>query len=457
MTEKTQEKLAPVLVARSIDKSFPGVRALKDVSIEVYPHEVVGLVGENGAGKSTLMRILAGVYQPDGGEILIDGESVKLGNARTANSYGIGMVFQEQSLLPNISVGENIYLGHEAEFMRFGIIHWRALYASARRQLEKVESTVAPASRTDDLSFAERQMVELAKVLTIEERIHRQLVILLDEPTSVLEKAEIKILFDRVRNLRQRASFIFCSHRLDEVLEISDRVYVMKDGQVVTEIKAADASVPDLHRLMVGRGLQAEYYREGRQVPYDDEVALSVKSLGRKGEYRNVSFDLHKGEILGIAGVIGSGREQVCRTLFGFVAPTEGEIQVKGKALHFRSPFRFGQGRDRLYPAGAAHRRAGTVSARAAQHDAGRHRSRPERDGDRPRKRAHDGLRLGQNAQYSHAERECDVPEPERRQSAKSGAGQVDERRVEDPDSATTRHVAWTSAPKRKSTSWCAT
>ncbi|MCC7206718.1 MAG: sugar ABC transporter ATP-binding protein [Anaerolineae bacterium] len=327
-----------MLVARNIDKSFPGVHALNDVSIEVYPHEVVGLVGENGAGKSTLMRILAGVYQPDSGELSIDGEPVKLSNARTANSYGIGMVFQEQSLLPNISVGENIYLGHEDEFMRFGVINWRALFASARRQLVKVESSVDPARRTDELSFAERQMVELAKVLTLEERVHRHLIILLDEPTSVLEKAEIKILFDRVRNLRQRASFIFCSHRLDEVLEISDRVYVMKDGQVVSQLKAADASVPELHKLMVGRGLQAEYYREGRQKPYDPEVVLSVKDLSREGDYHNVSFELHKGEILGIAGVIGSGREQVCRTLFGFVAPTSGEIQVNGRPAHFRSP-----------------------------------------------------------------------------------------------------------------------
>lgn len=334
----TQAASRPVLVARNIDKSFPGVRALQQATIEVFPHEVVGLVGENGAGKSTLMRILAGVYAPDSGQIQLDGQTVTFGSPRDAASYGIGMVFQEQSLLPNISVAENIFLGYEDAFMRYGLINWKALNAAARRQLEKVQSTVDPARRTDELSFAERQMVELAKVLTLEERLHRDLVVLLDEPTSVLEQAEINILFDRVRKLRQRASFIFVSHRLDEVLAISDRIYVMKDGQVVSEIQAANASVPDLHRLMVGRGVQSEYYRESRQTAYADDVVLSVENLTRDGDYRNVSFDLHKGEILGIAGVIGSGREQVCRTLFGFITPTAGQMRVKGKAVTFRKP-----------------------------------------------------------------------------------------------------------------------
>ena len=164
------------------------------------------------------MRILAGVYQPDKGDILLDGQPVRINNPREAAEHRIGMVFQEQSLLPNISVRENIYLGFEHEFSRFGLINWRALSKAAQRQLEKVEITVDPARRTDELTFAERQMVELAKVLTLEERVRRHLVILLDEPTSVLEQAEIDLLFSRIRSLRQRASFVFVSHRLDEVL-----------------------------------------------------------------------------------------------------------------------------------------------------------------------------------------------------------------------------------------------
>lgn len=338
MSDNSHTQPEPILVASQIDKSFPGVHALKNVTIEIRPNEVVGLVGENGAGKSTLMRILAGVYQPDKGDLLLDGQPVRINNPREAAEHGIGMVFQEQSLLPNISVRENIYLGFEHEFSRFGLINWRALSKAAQRQLEKVEITVDPARRTDELSFAERQMVELAKVLTLEERVRRHLVILLDEPTSVLEQAEIDLLFSRIRSLRQRASFVFVSHRLDEVLEISDRIYVMKDGEVVAETAARDASVPELHRMMVGRSLQAEYYRETRQKKFSDEVALEVEDLALRRSYHDVSFTLHKGEILGIAGVIGSGREQVCRTLFGFVTPTSGRILVKGKPVRFANP-----------------------------------------------------------------------------------------------------------------------
>ncbi len=338
MDTSAHSKQDPIMIIKDIDKSFPGVHALKRVSLEIRPNEVVGLVGENGAGKSTLMRILAGVYSPDEGELILDGNPVHIHNPREASEHGIGMVFQEQSLLPNISVGENIYLGFEDAFMRFGLINWRALNAAARRQLEKVELSIDPARRTDELSFAERQMVELAKVLTLEERVRRHLIVLLDEPTSVLEQAEIDILFARIRNLRQRASFVFVSHRLDEVLEISDRVYVMKDGQVVTEIAAKGASIPDLHRHMVGRTLQAEYYREAQQQPYCDEVALSVENLALQGSYHDVSFQLHKGEILGIAGVIGSGREQLARTLFGFVSPTSGHVTVQGQTVHLAKP-----------------------------------------------------------------------------------------------------------------------
>ncbi len=202
MNQTTTAQANPVLRAHHIDKSFPGVQALKDVSVEVYPGEVLGLVGENGAGKSTLMRVLAGVYAPDGGEIQLQGESVHLRGPDDAAHYGIGMVFQEQSLLPNLSVSENIYLGYENEFIRFGLLQWGKLNAAARRQLDKVQLDVDPSARTSTLSFAQRQMVELAKALTLEERTDRQLVILLDEPTSVLEQAEIDVLFERVRALK---------------------------------------------------------------------------------------------------------------------------------------------------------------------------------------------------------------------------------------------------------------
>lgn len=330
----------PLLTIRGLNKYFPGVHALKQVDVDVYPHEVVGLIGENGAGKSTLMRVLAGVYAADSGEIHLNGERIAPTDPRAAQLHGIGMVFQEQSLLPNISVAENIYLGNESAFMRYGFLNWKRLNAAASAQLEKVQAGyIKPSTRTADLSFAERQMVELAKVLTLEERTNRHLIILLDEPTSVLEQAEIDILFERVHALKERAAFVFVSHRLDEVLKLSDRVYVMKDGAVVANLETAPGiEIPELHRLMVGRGLQAEYYRESQQQPYASDVVLSVRDLSHTGSYRDVSFELHRGEVLGIAGVIGSGREPLIRTLFGFLQPSAGEIRIDDRPVHFRQP-----------------------------------------------------------------------------------------------------------------------
>jgi ribose transport system ATP-binding protein len=322
----------------NVSKAFAGVQALDRVSVEVRPGEVVGLVGENGAGKSTLIRILAGVYRPDSGTLALDGKPLTLASPRDANLHGIGIVFQEQSLLANLTVAENIYLGQEKEFSRWGVILWPALRAAAKRQLEKVQLNIDPATRTSHLSFAERQMVELAKALALEERTERHLVILLDEPTSVLEQREIDILFERVRALRSRASFVFVSHRLDEVLQISDRVYVMKDGKVVTEKPAAETSVPELHRLMVGRELHSEYYREARQQPPTANVAMQAERLAVPGAYRNVDFTLREGEILGIAGVIGSGREELTRTLFGFLPHSTGKLVVAGKTVRLTSP-----------------------------------------------------------------------------------------------------------------------
>jgi ribose transport system ATP-binding protein len=328
----------PALALHHVEKRFPGVHALKNVSIEIRPNEVVGLVGENGAGKSTLMRILAGVYQPDSGDIVLGGKKVRFTSAANAMSQGVGMVFQEQSLLTNLTVGENIYLGNEAQFTRFGIVDWRALNNAARRQIAKVRVDVDPRARTDDLDFATRQMVELAKALTLEERAHEHLVILLDEPTSVLERADIDILFERVRSLKARASFIFVSHRLDEVIEVSDRIYVMKDGGVVAEVPAAQADAPALHRLMVGRGVQADYYREPLQKAHRPEVVLQMDDLTLDGDYRGVSLVLHAGEIIGIAGVIGSGREELTRTLAGFAPHTSGRLSLGGKEVRFSSP-----------------------------------------------------------------------------------------------------------------------
>ncbi len=327
----------PVLEVRHVSKSFPGVKALKDVSMEIRPHEIVGLVGENGAGKSTLLKILIGAYQPDEGEILVRGQPVQIGSIKDAAEQGLAMVFQEQSVLANMTVGENIYLGHENAFVRFGLIDWKKLGEAATRQLDKVELKLDPSTDVQDLNFAARQMVELARVMTIEDRTQHEPIIILDEPTTVLDGSEVEILFSRLRSLRERASIIFVTHHLEEILELSDRVYVFKDGENVAELETKGLTETQLHHLMVGRELQGEYYRMAKQATPRAEEILKVEHLCKAGEYEDVNFTLHKGEIIGFAGVLGSGRESVCRAVAGVEKPDKGTITIDGAPLSLGS------------------------------------------------------------------------------------------------------------------------
>ena len=314
-----------------VDKKFPGVHALKAVDFTIGRGEIVGLVGENGAGKSTLMKVIYGAYQPDSGGITIDGKTVRFQNSRQAMDYGIGMLFQEQSLITNLTVMENIFLGFENQFSKWGIINWKAMAKAAEFQLKKVNLDINPAAVTSTLSFAQRQLVELAKVLTLEERIQGDLVILLDEPTSVLAQEEVELLFALVRELTSRVSFIFVSHRLDEVLELSDRIYVMKDGEVVDIVKSEEADIDAIQRKMVGRNIDKEYYREQKQKPYDvSKKLVSFQSVSVDEKYSNISFDLHVGEVLCFVGTEGSGREAILRTIIGLEQPTSGNFTVKG-------------------------------------------------------------------------------------------------------------------------------
>ena len=314
-----------------VDKHFPGVHALKAVDFEVKRGEIVGLVGENGAGKSTLMKVIYGAYQADGGTVTIDGRAVRFQNPRQAMDHGIGMVFQEQSLITNLTVMENIFLGYERQFVRFGVIDWTAMAAAARAQLAKVRLDIDPATITAQLSFAQRQLVELAKVLTLEERIDGDLVILLDEPTSVLAKEEVELLFQIVRDLTKRASFIFVSHRMEEVLDLSDRIYVMKDGEVVDVVTHDQADKEQIQHKMVGRDVDKEYYREQKQKPYDPGTELArFDGVSLAGRFHDISFALHPGEVLCLVGTEGSGREAILRTLFGLETPSAGTVTIKG-------------------------------------------------------------------------------------------------------------------------------
>lgn len=326
-----------VLEVHHVRKAFAGTQALKGVSFGVRPHEVLGVVGENGAGKSTLLKILAGLQAPDAGQLVLRGQPVRFHGVRDAAIHGIGMVFQEQSLLPNLRVGENIYLGAEGQFTRAGLVGWSDLYRAAAEQLARVGADINPQRYTADLSFAERQMVEIAKVLRLE-AASRDGVIIFDEPTTVLEREQVSALFDRIRALKEFTSVIFVSHRLDEILELCDRIVVLRNGECVAEVNAAETSAATLRQVIIGRETQAEYYRESEQVAPEREVALSVRSLSHGQVYQDISFDLRRGEIVGLCGLEGSGKEEMCRSLFGITQPDSGTIAVRGAPVRIRRP-----------------------------------------------------------------------------------------------------------------------
>jgi ribose transport system ATP-binding protein len=327
-----------ILAARALTKRFPGVMALDGVDLDLNENEVVGLVGQNGSGKSTLLKAIAGIQEPDTGEIRLRGKHVRLRSALEAARLGIGMVHQEQSLIPNLSVAENIFLDKSHAGKRFGWYSWKTLCAAARYQLEKVDLDVDPSGPVEELTFAQRQMVELAKVLSVEELIADPLVILFDEPTSVLASAEIEALFCQIRRLRNRSAILFVSHRLDEVLEISDRVVVMTDGSKAAEGLTSAMSKDQLYHLMVGRHRKAQQpggHTEGKP---KGPVALRCQNLTSDRSFRGVNLALHQGEILGLAGVLGSGAEEVCRAIFGAQRNVRGTIEVAGKRVPIRSP-----------------------------------------------------------------------------------------------------------------------
>ncbi len=330
----------PVLQTEEITKTFPGVVALDRVSIELRPNEILGLVGENGSGKSTLLRILAGVYQADSGSIRLRGKTAHLGSLLDAMRAGIGIVFQEQSLVANLTVAENLYLGHEGSSVRGGVFRWHELNERAASLLARVASHAAPDATVETLSFAERQMVEIARALAVGELSGQILAVLFDEPTSVLESEDIQTLFAQLRTLRESASVIFVSHRLDEVVEVSDRLYVLRNGAVVAERSRGEVSVPELHALMVGSALDRSYYREDdqRQIEPSDHPRLSVRSLCSGTRFRDVSFDVEPGEIVGIVGVEGSGREAICRTLFGITEESSGQVILNDRRVTMQSP-----------------------------------------------------------------------------------------------------------------------
>ena len=326
---------SPALEVEGVTKSFGPVRALKGVSFQIARHEVVGLIGENGAGKSTLLKILTGVQPPDSGVIKVNGEPVRFRRPQDAVAQGIGVVHQEQSLLTNLSVAENIAMNavsSKDQAIRFGFYRWRKLNEEAAQVLERVGSQIDPRTVVGDLSFINRQMVEVARALRVDEVTHTPPLVILDEPTSVLERNETEVLEREIRRLKEIGSVIFVSHRLDEVLRICDRVEVLRHGELVAHRKTASVTEDELFHLMIGQETRTKRHSRDKGGVRTEPV-LRVQGLGRRGAYADVSFDVAPGHTVAIVGSIGSGREELCRAIFGTVPFDTGSLTVNGRQI----------------------------------------------------------------------------------------------------------------------------
>jgi len=320
-----------ILEMHGISKSFPGVQALKGVDFILHRGEIHGLVGENGAGKSTLMNILSGVLHPDTGTIILKGKPVNIENPRQAQIMGISIVHQELSVLPNLTVGQNIFLGREPRLPIHFLVDWKKLYYLAEEQLKKLNLDIDPRILLSELSVAQRQMVEIARALSLKADI-----IILDEPTSALTGMEVENLFSLMHTLKdQGISIIFISHRLEEIFRIVDRVTVLRDGVVVGSSPISQVDPKQVVMMMVGRELKEMFPKES--LPQKEKV-LSVKNLKRDKVLKGISFDLYRGEILGLTGLVGSGRTSVARAIFGADPLEGGEIWIEGKKVQIRSP-----------------------------------------------------------------------------------------------------------------------
>lgn len=329
---------APVLAVRNLVKEYPGTVALKGVTIELHAREVLGLIGENGAGKSTLLKILTGVEAPTSGEVFVNGEPVRLRGVRDATTKGIGMVFQEQSLIPNLTIAENLFLGREDALTTAGVIRRARRRRLALEALEPVGVDLDPDTVVEDLSFVQRQMVEIAKALLIGQSSGHAPVLLLDEPTSVLEGEDLERLFALIDKLRDDIAIVFISHRLDEVLRVSDRVYILRDGEVVAERHPDDTVEHDLHLLMVGADHNDDYFVSERQRREFGPLRLRIDDLVAEGIKEPLSFGIYGGEVVALVGTEGSGIEAVARSVVGIVDRSSGTIAIDGETAAIRRP-----------------------------------------------------------------------------------------------------------------------
>ena len=324
-----------ILRMEGISKAFPGVQALADVDLEVAAGEVLALLGENGAGKSTLVKILSGAYRKDAGRIFIQGQEVEIHDPLHSQQLGIAVIYQEFNLTPNQTAAANIYIAREPRFRGIGgllkLVDRRRMEREAQAHLDRVGARVSATALIRDLAVAERQMVEVAKALAVDARI-----IIMDEPTSALGEDETETLFGIIRTLKEQGiAVIFITHRLEEVFRVADRVVVLRDGRYVGSLPIAEATKDKVVHLMVGRELHEIFHKEQAEI---GAPLLEARGLTRRGVVDSVSFTLRRGEILGFAGLVGAGRTETVRLLFGADPLDAGEVLIEGERVYIKSP-----------------------------------------------------------------------------------------------------------------------
>jgi ribose transport system ATP-binding protein len=316
----------------AISKAFPGVQALVDASFELRSGEVHALVGENGAGKSTLMKVLAGIHERDAGSITFRGREVRIPDPRAALDLGISMIHQELVLMPHLTVAQNVFLGREPRGRPSFMLDDRRLDRMARELIDRLHLRIDPRARVKDLKVAQQQMVAITQALSFDASV-----LIMDEPTAALTDTEIDELFRIIRSLREHGvGIVHISHRLDELRQIADRVTVMRDGRHVATFATQERSIPEVISLMVGRTMYED--RPVARPSEEREVVLEVRGLSRGRAVRDLSLALHRGEILGIAGLVGAGRTELARLIFGADPKDAGEILVRGRSVHIDSP-----------------------------------------------------------------------------------------------------------------------
>jgi ribose transport system ATP-binding protein len=321
-----------IIEMKGIHKQFPGVKALDDVMFDINEGEVHGLVGENGAGKSTLMKVLTGVFQKDDGIVLMNGKEIHTPNPRSAQLLGVSIMHQELQLVPHLTIAQNIFIGREKKGKLHLFLDEKKINAEAKKYLDMLHLDIDPTTKVSRLTVAKQQMVELAKALSYDAKV-----LIMDEPTAALSDTEIKDLFFIIEKLKkQGVAIVYISHRMDELKKICDSVTVMRDGKYIDTVDIRTTSLDEIIRMMVGR----EIYATGGETSKTkhDEIVLEVKNLNQGKNLKDINFTLKKGEILGLAGLMGAGRTEVMRAIFGADAKDSGKIFVNGKRVHIRSP-----------------------------------------------------------------------------------------------------------------------